>query len=191
MSVGEDRRVQYTKMFLREALIELMKEKPIGKVTPTELCRRADINRNTFYSHYSCAEDLLRSIEDELEQRVLQSFRNIDSGDTLALINGICAAIADNADICSVIFSSNGDSDFLLRLLGKAHDITIAEWKRKGIKLADDDLELVYSFCSNGSVAVIRDWIAEGMKKSPEELAAFIGMATGLGLKAFSNETGD
>jgi predicted transcriptional regulator len=45
---GMDRRVLYTKMFLREALFELMREKPIGKITPTELCRKANINRNIF-----------------------------------------------------------------------------------------------------------------------------------------------
>ena len=119
MSVGEDRRVQYTKMFLREALIELMKEKPIGKVTPTELCRRADINRNTFYSHYSCAEDLLRSIEDELEQRVLQSFRNIDSGDTLALINGIAPPSRQRVHMQRLLFLERRQR-FSASPLGKA-----------------------------------------------------------------------
>ena len=36
-----DRRILYTKIFLKEALLELMKEKPVDKITPTELCRKA------------------------------------------------------------------------------------------------------------------------------------------------------
>ena len=42
-----DRRVRYTKMVLRESLLELMKTKPVVKITTTELCKHADINRNT------------------------------------------------------------------------------------------------------------------------------------------------
>jgi hypothetical protein len=49
MAAKEDRRVLYTKMFLREALLELMREKPVDRITPTELCRRAGINRNDTY----------------------------------------------------------------------------------------------------------------------------------------------
>ena len=34
-----DRRVKFTKMVLRESLLELMREKPIGEITVTELCK--------------------------------------------------------------------------------------------------------------------------------------------------------
>ena len=69
-----DRRVLYTKMFLRESLLALMREMPISKITPTELCRRAGINRNTFYTHYQSAEELLSEIEEELFTKVRSSF---------------------------------------------------------------------------------------------------------------------
>ena len=47
-----DRRVRYTKTVLKQSLLELMKDRPIGKITVTEICRLADVNRNTFYAHY-------------------------------------------------------------------------------------------------------------------------------------------
>ena len=76
----EDRRVAYTKMFLKESLLSLLQEKPIGKITPTELCRRADINRNTFYTHYESPEALLRSIEEELYGRIRHSVEHSIAG---------------------------------------------------------------------------------------------------------------
>ena len=61
-----DRRTSYTKKAIRDAYIELLYEMEPSKITVTEVCRRADINRGTFYLHY---EDLPR-VMDELEDEV-------------------------------------------------------------------------------------------------------------------------
>ena len=63
---GEDKRVRRTKKAIREALLRLMQDKAVAQVTTTELCREADINRNTFYAHYSTPEDVFAEIEKEL-----------------------------------------------------------------------------------------------------------------------------
>jgi len=62
--------ILHTKMFLRESLLALLEDKPIEKITPTELCRHAGINRNTFYSHYRSPEELLHSMEQELLEKI-------------------------------------------------------------------------------------------------------------------------
>ena len=59
---NDDRRVKYTKMVLEDSLIQLLQEKPIDKVSITEICQKADINRSTFYAHYNDQIDLLQSI---------------------------------------------------------------------------------------------------------------------------------
>ena len=48
-----DRRVKYTKMVLRNALIKLLETKPISRITIKEICEEADINRTTYYAHYT------------------------------------------------------------------------------------------------------------------------------------------
>jgi len=187
MSAGkDDRRVMYTKMFLRESLLELMKNKPIGKITPTELCRHADINRNTFYSHYDSPEDLLRSIEDELYEQIRQYMeRSLKSGSIPALLTEICEAIYKNGDLCKTLFSDYGDKEFLRKIMDLAHDRTIAEWKAAGIAMDDEQMELLYTFSTNGSVAVIQKWILGGMRYTPEDIALFIEKASYSGLRAF------
>ncbi|MDG5855628.1 TetR/AcrR family transcriptional regulator [Clostridium beijerinckii] len=67
-----DRRVKYTKMIIKNSLLELMKERPISKVTVTDICKKADINRNTFYSHYANQFELLSNIEGELYEEIRQ-----------------------------------------------------------------------------------------------------------------------
>ena len=61
-----DRRVKYTKDIIKSTFIELLKEKEINKISVSELCNKADINRATFYRYYIDIYDLLEKIEQDL-----------------------------------------------------------------------------------------------------------------------------
>ena len=61
-----DHRVRYTKMVIKESLLKLLTERSINKVTVTDICSEAGINRNTFYTHYANQFELLSTIENEL-----------------------------------------------------------------------------------------------------------------------------
>ena len=58
-----NRRVQYTRTALRDALIDLICEKPLTHITVTDICTRADINRSTFYLHYQGVHELLAELD--------------------------------------------------------------------------------------------------------------------------------
>lgn len=47
-----DKRVERTKGYLREALEELLREKPLERITVTEVLARAEVSKNAFYTHY-------------------------------------------------------------------------------------------------------------------------------------------
>ena len=105
-----DRRVRYTKMVLRQSILELLKEKPLNKLTVTDICARADVNRNTFYTHYSSPLELLKSIADELLADLTDAVNSCeDCSDHSVMLNRICFVIYENSDICTVLFSENGD----------------------------------------------------------------------------------
>ena len=67
-----DRRVRKTKKQLRQALMDLMSEKPSKSISVRELAERADINRGTFYIHYKDVGDLLQRLEDEMAERLIR-----------------------------------------------------------------------------------------------------------------------
>jgi len=184
-----DRRVLYTKMVLRDSLLELMKEKSIEKITPTELCRKADINRNTFYSHYYSPMELLKSIEDEIYDKVEHSLDiTLQNDDITGLLTEICMVIYDNKDLCRVLFSKYGDKDFLERIVNLAHDKSVEKWKQVAMEGKEELLEDLYTYLVNGSMAVIQKWTQTDMKKSPEEIADFIEKVTNYGLQIFKYE---
>ena len=57
-----------TRECLTTALMQLMKEKPIDKITITELVKRSGVSRTAFYRNYSSKEDILESAREEIIQ---------------------------------------------------------------------------------------------------------------------------
>ena len=56
----EDLRVRKTKKAIRDAFEEMICEMDYEQITIKELAARAQINRKTFYLHYTDLDDLLR-----------------------------------------------------------------------------------------------------------------------------------
>ena len=48
-----DARKRYTQMVLKQSFLKLLKEKPVNRITVKEVCALAQLNRATFYAHYS------------------------------------------------------------------------------------------------------------------------------------------
>jgi len=174
-----DRRVQYTHMVLKQSLLDLMATQPIRSITVTEICDRANINRGTFYVHYTDQYDLLAQIEDDLDDVILKSLPSSD------VIVEILRTIASQSSLCKVLFSEFGDAAFLKKIMYNAHDQFIGEWTAR-VRPADaGQLDRFYVFIANGISAVIQDWLQDGMPDTPEALAAFIQKAIDHGLSAF------
>ena len=60
-----DRRTLYTRMVIKDALLNLLAEKEYADVTIADLCREAEINRGTFYLHYSNLHEVLEELFDD------------------------------------------------------------------------------------------------------------------------------
>lgn len=56
-----DRRIKRTRTAVFNAVLDLMVEKDTSKITVLELCKRADINKSTFYLHYKSMDDCLQN----------------------------------------------------------------------------------------------------------------------------------
>ena len=65
-----DRRILRTRALLRQGLAELMQEKSAGDITVKELVAHANVNRSTFYLHYTDIDQMLASVEAELLERI-------------------------------------------------------------------------------------------------------------------------
>lgn len=66
MSKKEDARITRSKRDLRNALMELLKEQSFDKITVTDICKKAMINKMTFYKYYqdkyTLLDDCIKSV---------------------------------------------------------------------------------------------------------------------------------
>ena len=75
MAVKNNRRAQMSRLLLRTALVELMQKKPFSEITIKEICEQADLNRTTFYLHYTDQSALLADVENEVYQKTLETLK--------------------------------------------------------------------------------------------------------------------
>ena len=72
---SKDLRVRRTLKAIRSAFYELVLTKKYSEISITELTERAEINRKTFYLHYSSLEDLVKEVEEEIVNDILNDVR--------------------------------------------------------------------------------------------------------------------
>ena len=118
----DDHRVRVTKIIIKNTFLSLLSHKKIKDITVKELCSFANINRGTFYAHYTDIYDLLSKIENELLENFklkLQPLSNSTKENIISI--DVCTSIfnfiKENMDICSIILSENLDSDILYKML--------------------------------------------------------------------------
>lgn len=70
-----DLRILKTKESLHNALLELLNEKALEAITISEICRKAKVNRGTFYLHYNQVEDLFEEYFKEITADLSRSYQ--------------------------------------------------------------------------------------------------------------------
>lgn len=71
-----DRRIQKTKVAIREAFIDLILDKKDPKITITKIAKFANIDRKTFYLHYDSIDDVFKELAEEKLNEILVILEN-------------------------------------------------------------------------------------------------------------------
>ena len=188
-----NRRVQFTKTALRDAMIELICEKPLASITVKDVCARADINRSTFYLHYKDVDSLLVAVEDYAIEYIQSHFKGPDNAfDELV---GFLTYMKNTPRLRNLFFAlagERGDPRFTRRL----QELTFQTFERRWLEHLpssglDDEKTLVYSYVQSGIVSVFYSWLTDKMPNmSAEQLVCLLQKlilhgVTGLGEDLF------
>lgn len=181
----ESRKTRYTRLFLQDSLCELMKEKPISKITIKELCEKADVNRTTFYAHYTDQYDLLRKIEDEvllwLREAIGVIRSKTDKSGIMQVLEEICEYLIKNSRHLQVLMSEQGDINFqkeLFSLIYQECGMLSSGSPYSEVCTNEDS----FVFVVNGSVGLIQHWLKKGFNKTAKEMAETIYELTPLSM---------
>jgi AcrR family transcriptional regulator len=179
-----DRRKRYTRMVLKKSFMQLLKEKALSSITVKEICEIADVNRSTFYAHYTDQYALLKQIEDELieDMKSYLSTANLQKEDeAVHMAQKLLEYFSTKQDECQTLLNETGDSSFERKVMVVAQNIIMKNWM--DVYDFDNDISNYLStFIVSGSVQVIKMWMANGMTQSPKEMAVLINDLVNKGL---------
>lgn len=166
-----DARTRYTEKVIRESFLSIMENKPYSRITVKEICQRAEINRATFYNHYKDVYDLM----DHLEERILTSVdtlvREGDFCDLSGYLTKLLSDMRQEGKTYLAMVSENGRPEILTKIGTRITESSYPMLKEKLDGLLEEEKEVRYFFVLNGSVGVMRQWLAYGSKIPEKELA--------------------
>ena len=160
-----DRRVKYTQKVLKESLLEILKERPIERVTVKEICDRADINRSTFYVHYGSPQELFDSIKLDLFRQIKEKKR--DYSDIKSYMNEICDIIYENRELFVVMIRA-GHIETMFALSDLWKDDFMENARRIG--LSQDRMDAAFLYITCGAFAVMITWVLGVQKMTRDEV---------------------
>lgn len=177
-----NRRKKYTRKVLKESLIALLADdKPISAITVKAICERADINRSTFYMHFSDPYDLLNHIESEIIEDMiayLSNYRFTVEEESMKMTQKLLEYIAENKFLFQTLLIKNKDPDFERRLMEIAQRFMMNTVHH----LDEVNSRYLSTFVVSGAIHVIKDWLKNEMDLPPEKMAALINHFANYGM---------
>ena len=174
-------------------MAQLMREKSIREITVKELVDKVDINRSTFYLHYSDIPGMLKEIEDEILEEMGRAIQEhpIEEGEKSIyfFMQDMFRVLAANREIGCALVGPHGDIAFVRRI-----ENFLEQYSRhvRGDMLPEQlaEMKYFYSFYWNGCLGFVKTWLEEGEDKSPEDAAKLMFQMVTSSMRAFFDNVG-
>lgn len=166
MNIKNNRRRRESIERIEKVFIELLQTKELHEITVSDICKRCELNRSTFYANYVDIYELADKVRVDLEREVdllyeAETTQKFNSNDYLKLFRHI----RDNQLFYCTYFKLGYDNQFKLRY----YDIHQAKQD-----FGNRHVEYHIEFFRSGFNAIVKKWLAGGCKETPEEMDEII-----------------
>lgn len=172
----ENQRIRLSKTMLKNALIELLQENGIEKISIYELCDKAQINRTTFYKYYGNQYDLLSDIENDCFAGIEEHLTLHKEHKTIILKN-VLEYLESERTKFRVLFNTVVDKEFPEKLFSLPTVVNLIDLNMPKT-YHEKPKEYLHLFVCQGGFAVIRKWLNDDNHASAEETANLISSIT-------------
>ncbi len=162
MNIKNNKRRQKSQEKIEKVFVELMQTKEITEITVSEICKRTELNRSTFYANYLDVYDLADKIKKNLEYDIRKEYEaewesQTHSHNFLKLFRHI----EKNQLFYQTYFKLDYDNTY--KSIFYSQEILEKEF-------GGDYLTYHVEFFRSGLTAVIKKWLSGGCIESPEEM---------------------
>jgi AcrR family transcriptional regulator len=168
-----DRRTEYTRALLKETLVGMLHERHIAKISVKVLCDAADINRSTFYAHYTDPYHLLHEVEQDVLEKLSYYLAQQQAPGipiTEYKLRGILEYAKENAALFMALLSENCDASFQKGLTEFVQFLPVNDQVYANQRTKD----YLVVFAISGCISALLKWLQEDTPESPEEMAEII-----------------
>lgn len=156
---------QDTDRRIREVLLSSLEQ---GKEpTVGELCAGAGVNRSTFYRHYLDVFDLMEKTETEIQKGLAQTLVSEAEGDPL---ERLVRYVGGYGSFYRIYLQKhlNGSMEAGFQSYWESHFKPV--FLRAGVR-DERRMQYFYQFVKAGVMTVLKMWLDDGYRESPEEIA--------------------
>lgn len=167
-----DRRIAKTKAAIRTAFLNLLKNKPLEEITVTELAKEANLERKTFYLHYSNIREIVEEINGDVAEQIAQETKGLSPRDREYYAR-LTKIMDENFDYYGLIMK---DSRYAIYQFEGQQVLRAAllEHYRETTDLEGEYLELYADFYAMGIGSIYLNWLQNGQKLGLEDLTDFV-----------------
>ena len=174
----ENRSSRRSRRLIRQAFESLIQEREFSRITVTDIVERADLNRSTFYAHYPDIFGIVEEMQNEIMQRHMQIFSNIQYRNMLKDPMPYLQCITDTMQESIALARTLGLSEGIYQKPGRfqtmmEHDIMnhsdIPEEVRKSPHFA-----IRVHFFLGGIMNVYQQWAEGSLNCSLDQVTAHI-----------------
>ena len=166
---------QTTKRALAASLKKLLAEKPLDKITVTDVAEDCGVNRQTFYYHFQDIYDLVEWIFLTDAQAVVGEDRTADTWQRGYL--RVFDYLRENRALALNAYRSVSRRELERFLHQVSFELLtgVVEECAQGLSLRDEDKAFTANFYKYGLTGLVLDWLDGGMRGDPETLVAELG----------------
>lgn len=166
-----------TSLLMNQSLVELLNKKDYEFITIKEICKKAGVNRSTFYLHYDNIDDLLCETIENINKNFLSYF-NEQINDFSKKINSSLKEdlifitpeyllpylnyIKENKVVFQVSIKHPGLMQSTKKYNLLRHNVLYPIFEKFGVPLCEQKYLTAYYI--NGIYAIIDEWIKENCK---------------------------
>ncbi len=173
MSRKIDKRTLETKKKIKEAVINQLQHHQSSEITVTDIATACDINRNTFYIHYSSIADVLVDIEGELKKIITDNIAkhpiNAYIENPQLLIGMVARIFITSKNYGGLIFESNFSKYLTSSIITELSNYLYQEFKKVAPE-SDAATFFTIEFLVGGFFYSLKDWYHNRKDVTLEEL---------------------